>query len=235
MLPDAPSLVAKLARGTQPAPDFLRAALAQMGRTALVSSFGADSAVLLHMLARIDRDFPVIFIDTQMLFAETLVYQRDLAQALGLRNIITTAPRALVPDDLHQRDPEACCALRKTAPLEEALSGYSGWITGRKRHQAATRADLARAEWEPETQRIRLNPLADWDRAEISAYMDTHALPRHPLVARGFPSIGCAPCTTRVAAHEDPRAGRWRGAEKTECGIHFIGGLAAPAQREDAA
>ncbi len=220
---------------------FLRAAIPRIGRVALVSSFGADSAVLLHMVAQIDRDFPVVFIDTLALFEETVTYQRDLAEHLGLRNIIVTAPEraALAQQDpdgqLWQRDTESCCELRKAAPLERALQGYAGWITGRKRHQAATRALLERAEVEPGTGRIRLNPLADWTPAQIGAYLDQHALPRHPLVARGYPSIGCRPCTSRVGLGEDPRAGRWRGTEKTECGIHFIGGSPSRTGQEDAA
>ena len=223
------------------AAEFLRAALPQIGPIALVSSFGADSAVLLHMLAQIDRDFPVIFIDTLALFEETLAYQRDLAAHLGLRKILRVAPlpaelAARDPDSvLWQSDTESCCQLRKAEPLERALQGYAGWITGRKRHQAETRALLERAELEPGTGRIRLNPLADWDAARVSSYLDQHALPRHPLVAQGYPSIGCKPCTSRVMVGEDPRAGRWRGTQKTECGIHFIGGVPRQIAQEDAA
>ncbi|TVP72062.1 MAG: phosphoadenylyl-sulfate reductase [Rhodobacteraceae bacterium] len=220
---------------------FLRASIPQIGPVALVSSFGADSAVLLHMLAQIDRDFPVIFIDTLALFEETVSYQSDLAAHLGLRNILRVAPhRAELaerdPDGtLWQSDTESCCQLRKAEPLERALQGYAGWITGRKRHQAETRALLERAEVEPGTGRIRLNPLADWDAARIRSYLDQHELPRHPLVAQGYPSIGCKPCTSRVMVGEDPRAGRWRGTQKTECGIHFIGGVPRRLGQEDAA
>ena len=221
-----------------PATVFLRAALARVGRVALVSSFGADSAVLLHMVAQIDQTLPVLFIDTLALFPETVTYQRDLAVHLGLRNIQTLAPDrdalfARDPDGLlHRADPDTCCQMRKAEPLARALAGYDGWITGRKRYQADTRAALERAEVEIGTGRIRLNPLADWSAGQIGAYLDAHDLPRHPLVARGYPSIGCQPCTSRVLTGEDPRAGRWPGTEKTECGIHFIGGVP---QREDAA
>jgi len=173
---------------------------------------------------------PVIFIDTEMLFAETLVYQQELAERLALRDlrIIRATPadlRAHDPDDtLHQRDTDACCALRKTQPLQRALAGFDGWITGRKRYQAGTRAALEFFEVEEGTGRIKVNPLAHWAREDIRTYMEENRLPRHPLVARGYPSIGCMPCTSPVRADEDPRAGRWRDQDKTECGIHLVNG-----------
>ncbi len=185
-----------------------------MGRIALVSSFGADSAVLLHLVAMIDRNTPVLFIDTQLLFAETLVYQQELAERLALTNlrILRTAPRDLARNDpskaLHLSDPDRCCALRKTTPLHRALVGYDGWITGRKRHQSSSRATLEFFERDAASGRIKINPLAHWSPADVEAYMDENRLPRHPLVARGFPSIGCAPCTSAVQPGEDPRAGR---------------------------
>ena len=127
------------------------------------------------------------------------------------------------PDDtLHQRDTDACCNLRKTVPLANALLGYDGWITGRKRFQAEARATLA--HFESEGPRLKVNPLANWTAEDLRAYMDAHDLPRHPLVAKGYPSIGCWPCTTPVKEGEDARAGRWRGEDKEECGIHFIDG-----------
>ncbi|MCL1629039.1 phosphoadenylyl-sulfate reductase [Roseibaca sp. V10] len=224
-----------------PAPDFLARAIPRVGRVAMVSSFGADSAVLLHMVAQIDRALPVIFIDTLALFPETLAYQRDLAAHLGLTDIrrITPDRNALFTRDpdalLHLSDRESCCQLRKAEPLERALQGFDGWITGRKRFQADTRASLAPVEHEPGTGRIRLNPLAGWRAAEIAAYLDHHGLPRHPLVARGYPSIGCQPCTSPVRTGEDTRAGRWRGSDKTECGIHFIGGMPQSRRKDNAA
>lgn len=243
MQPDPHDLIADLVRAhaRSSAPVFLRDALARLKRVAMVSSFGADSAVLLHMVSQLDRALPVLFIDTLALFPETVAYQKNLAAHLRLSNVQTITPdRAALftrdPDGLlHRSDTESCCQLRKAEPLERALAGYDGWITGRKRHQAATRADLARAEVEPGTGRIRLNPLVDWTAAQISAYLDAHDLPRHPLVARGYPSIGCQPCTSRVLSGEEPRAGRWRGTGKTECGIHFIGGVPQRASQEDAA
>ena len=195
-------------------------------RIAMVSSFGADSAVLLHLIAQIDRNVPVLLIDTRLLFPETLTYQRDLADHLGLTNVqvIRAADRTVDAVDpygaLRHSDPDACCDLRKTQPLDTALKGYDAWITGRKRHQAQTRAGLGYFDLDAATTRIKINPLIDWKPARIAAHLDTHKLPRHPLVARGYPSIGCAPCTTRVNQGEDNRAGRWRGLEKTECGLH---------------
>ncbi len=196
---------------------------------ALVSSFGADSAVLLHMVAEIDRTTPVLFLQTGMLFAETLAYQRDLARQLGLTDvrIIAPDPADLAGDDpdgtLHRDNADGCCFLRKTLPLRRALESFGAWITGRKRVQAATRAGLEIFEEDRENGMLKVNPLAHWDGAAVRAYMRALGLPPHPLVARGFPSIGCAPCTTPVRAGEDPRAGRWRDQAKTECGIHFDG------------
>ncbi len=239
-LPD-PALFRLHGQAHLPARAFLARTLPRIGRVALVSSFGADSAVLLHMVAGIDPDLPVIFIDTLALFDETLAYQHRLAVQLGLRDVrrVTPGPGALARDDpdgqLHRTDPDACCALRKAAPLEAALHGFDGWITGRKRFQSESRAALTHVQREPGTGRIRLNPLADWAASDIAAYMDDHALPRHPLVARGYRSIGCAPCTRPVAAGDDPRAGRWADSAKTECGIHFIGGVAQPARAGSAA
>ena len=201
----------------------------QVGRIALVSSFGAESVALLHMLAVIDRTVPVLFIDTAMLFPETLDYQRQVAERLELSDlrIIRARPVALAAQDpdglLHQSDPDACCALRKTEPLERALHGFDAWITGRKRFQASTRAALEFFEADTDG-RLKVNPLAHWDKGDVQDYMINNRLPRHPLVARGYPSIGCAPCTSPVKPGEDERAGRWRGAAKEECGIHFVNG-----------
>ncbi|MGD9863556.1 MAG: phosphoadenylyl-sulfate reductase [Pseudodonghicola sp.] len=214
------------------ATSVMEAALHEAGDIALVSSFGAESVVLLHMAAVIERHVPVLFIDTQMLFTETLVYQTELTERLHLSNvqIIRAADSATEDPDntLHRRDTDACCALRKTRPLQQALAGFDGWITGRKRFQAGSRAALDFFEVEESdgqaTGRIKINPLAHWAPEDIRAYMEENRLPRHPLVARGYPSIGCAPCTSPVKPGEDPRAGRWRGQEKEECGIHFVNG-----------
>ncbi len=201
-----------------------------IGQVALVSSFGAESVVLLHMVAQINPETPVIFIDTEMLFDETLTYQREVAETLGLTNVRVISPDrgTLMEKDidglLHRTDPDACCDLRKTQPLENALKEFGGWITGRKRIQGGQRVNLPFFEKEEGSARIKINPLANWSLQQIAAYMNEHKLPKHPLVDHGFKSLGCAPCTTKVADGEDPRAGRWRGKEKTECGIHFVDG-----------
>lgn len=198
----------------------------EIGPVALVSSFGAESVVLLHMIAELNPATPIIFLDTEMLFDETLTYQRDVAATLGLTDVrvITPAREAVFEHDvdglLHQADVDACCDLRKTQPLENALAEFGGWITGRKRFQGGQRSALPLFE-KDRARRIKINPLANWTPQDIAAYMDQHNLPRHPLVAKGYPSVGCWPCTHRVGAHEDTRAGRWKDSEKTECGIHF--------------
>lgn len=218
--------------GDQSAQRMLEGALADpvLGKVALVSSFGADSVVLLHMVSQIAPETPVLFIDTLMLFPETLAYQRELAETLALRDlrIITPDRNALFDQDadalLHRARPDDCCTLRKTLPLAGALEGFDGWITGRKRFQGGSREGLTAFEAEAGTGRIKLNPLAGWAAQDVAAYITRHALPRHPLVSRGYPSIGCMPCTSRVEKGEDIRAGRWRGQDKNECGIHFIDG-----------
>lgn len=213
-----------------------------VGRVALVSSFGAESVVLLHMISVMAPQTPVLFIDTMMLFPETLDYQRDVSARLGLRDVrvIRAAEPAVAAHDpeglLHGRDPDACCHLRKTAPLEQALSDFDAWISGRKRFHGASRAELEFFEQEDATARIKINPLAHWGREDLAEYITNNRLPRHPLVARGYPSIGCAPCTAPATGSDDPRAGRWPGREKTECGIHFAGGKLqrpAPAPQQE--
>jgi len=213
---------------------------ADLGRVALVSSFGAESVVLLHLVSVIAPQTPVLFIDTRMLFAETLEYQRRLAETLPLcdiRTIRAAVPRVAFEDPdgtLHQVNTDACCAVRKVAPLDRALSTFDGWITGRKRFQGSTRQTVEFFEAEGDL-RIKVNPLAHWGRDDLEDYIVNNRLPRHPLVAKGYPSIGCAPCTSPVTEGEDARAGRWRKSEKTECGIHFINGKPVRMTRESAA
>ena len=217
------------------ATDVLEYALTGFGDAALVSSFGAESVVLLHMAAQIDAAVPVLFIDTELLFPETLAYQRDVADRLGLSNVqvIRAARETVFERDnenlLHLHDPDACCNLRKTEPLEKALKGYDTWVSGRKRYQGGQRAALEFFEIERPLGRLprtKVNPLAHWDSDDLRDYITAHDLPRHPLVSKGYPSVGCTPCTTRVSLGEDPRAGRWRDQGKTECGIHFGSGKA---------
>jgi len=196
------------------------------GKIALVSSFGTESAILLHMIAQIDRATPVIFLDTGKLFPETLAYRDELVAKLGLTDVRAIRPSgkqlaAYDPDGrLWQRDPDLCCAIRKTNPLDGALEGFEAWITGRKRSQGGTRRDMNMVEAGPDG-RVTVNPLAFWSDAQQNAYFETHNLPRHPLQSEGYASIGCATCTQRVQAGEDKRAGRWAGLDKTECGIHM--------------
>lgn len=195
------------------------------GRITLVSSFGAESAVLLHMVAQIDPETPVIFLDTGRLFDETLEHRDRLVDALGLRDVRSVQPRAHDTENLDPRGalweyaPDLCCQIRKAEPLERALQGFQAWITGRKRFHGATRSSLPSiemADW-----RVKVNPLADWSPDNVAAYMNDHNLPAHPLVDLGFPSIGCAPCTSPVRDGGDVRSGRWAGEDKTECGIHW--------------
>jgi phosphoadenosine phosphosulfate reductase len=199
------------------------------GRTALVSSFGASSVVLLHLVASVDRSLPVIFIDSGKMFGSTHRYRDEVATRLGLTDVRVARPdpAALGIHDtdsgLWMRNPDKCCAIRKVKPLAHALSGFDAWISGRKRHQGGQRAELPL--FEADGGRIKINPIANWTRDEVDAYLRLHDLPEHPLVADGFRSIGCMPCTTRVTEGEDERDGRWRGKQKTECGIHL--GLSA--------
>lgn len=194
------------------------------GRVAAVSSFGTESAVLLHMVSQIDRDVPVIFTNTQKMFGETLEYRDELSERLGFTDlrVFRPDPRRLATRDATglrwSYDPDGCCELRKVEPLRRALAPFDAWISGRKGFQSKTRMALPR--FEEDEGRLKINPLADWDKDRLEAYFAEHELPRHPLEADGYPSIGCKPCTSKVRPGEDPRAGRWRGWDKVECGIH---------------
>ena len=195
------------------------------GEIAAVSSFGADSAVLLHMIAGVDRTLPVIFLDTGKHFEETLAYRDALVSDLGLTDIrvITPLEAALIRDDpdgrLHRSDTEGCCAIRKVEPMARGVEPFKAWFTGRKRYQAETRAALP--VFEAVGPRARINPLARWTTADLAGYMRAHRLRENPLVAYGYLSIGCFPCTQPVKPGEDARSGRWAGQAKTECGIHL--------------
>lgn len=201
------------------------------GRACVVSAFGAESAVVLDLVARIDRRTPVLFIDTGKHFQETLDYRDMLIDRLRLEDVRSIGPaRDATPGDpdgaLHQTDTDACCDLRKVQPLDKALAQFDVWVTGRKRFQGGARAVLPTAEPDG-PDRLKLNPLADWTPDRIDAYFDNFALPRHPLWHRGYRSIGCGPCTGKPTASGDDRSGRWIGQEKTECGIHRYGDRAA--------
>ena len=197
-------------------------------RLAVVSSFGAESAVMLAMAAEIDRTTPVLFLDTGKLFGETLRYRDRLIARLGLSDVRTVAPDAAQlsvadPDGmLWLRDPDACCRVRKVAPLARALDGFAAWASGRKRYHGADRAVLPIFEADGKG-RIKINPVAEWSRARVEEEFTRRNLPRHPLEVDGYRSIGCMTCSDRVRPDEDLRAGRWRGRAKTECGIHATG------------
>ncbi|OYX69646.1 MAG: phosphoadenosine phosphosulfate reductase [Rhizobiales bacterium 32-66-11] len=194
-------------------------------RVASVSSFGAESVVLLHMVAQVDRTMPVLFLDTGHLFPETLAYRDQLIDRLGLTQVLTSHPDEAAragrdgDNDLWASDTDACCALRKVEPLARALAPFDAWLNGRKRYQAVTRLRIPVVE--ADGRHIKFNPLAAVGPAEIAGWIKAHGLPEHPLKTFGFASVGCMPCTSRVAPGEDARAGRWRGAAKTECGIHL--------------
>jgi phosphoadenosine phosphosulfate reductase len=208
--------------------EVIEAALKTVGREhlALVSSFGTESAALLKVMADVDPAIPVIFLDTGWLFEETLAYRDTLIAALGLRDVRSIKPleEALSREDpdreLWFNDPDGCCRIRKVEPLARALKPFSAWINGRKRFQGGVRADIAVVE--QDGARLKFNPFATISRAEIEAIYKAAKLPPHPLVASGFRSVGCMPCTSRASADEDARAGRWRGRPKTECGIHTM-------------
>jgi phosphoadenosine phosphosulfate reductase len=195
-----------------------------LGDAAIVSSFGAESAVLLHLISSIDPTVPVLFLETGKHFPETLAYRDQLEAKLGLKDLRSLTPDSQLlakKDETGLRwsyDPDGCCEIRKVMPLKAALAPFDAQFTGRKAFQSSTRSALPR--FEIEEGRLKVNPLADWDKARIDAYMVEHDLPPHPLVEQGYPSIGCAPCTSMVKPGEDPRAGRWRGWDKVECGIH---------------
>jgi phosphoadenosine phosphosulfate reductase len=205
---------------------ILRAAIVREwpGELTYVSSFGAESAVMLALIADVDPGLPILFIDTGMHFPQTLDYRDDLIERLGL-----TGVRTLHPDDGERRaeDPksvlwkanaDACCALRKVRPLEPALGGFSAWITGRKRFHGGARVNLP--VFEHADGRFKVNPLANWAQSDVDLFLEQRDLPRHPLVAQGYPSIGCWPCTQPADDPDNPRAGRWAGLKKTECGLH---------------
>lgn len=206
--------------------DLLEVMIKQVfpGRMALVSSFGSESAVLIEMVAQVDPSTPILFLDTGKLFGETLRYRDTLRSRFGLTDLRSIKPDAeeVKAEDknglLWTRNLDACCDLRKTRPLDKALEGFDAWITGRKRFQTSTRAALPLIE-ESEG-RIKINPLANFGLEDLQAIANEKDLPRHPLVADGYLSIGCMPCTKRVQPGEDYRAGRWAGTDKTECGIH---------------
>ena len=214
-------------RSASPA-EVIAAALRAVGRDklAVVSSFGTESAALLKVMADVDPAIPVVFLDTGWLFEETLAYRDTLIATLGLRDVRSIKPLEETlsredPDrELWFSDPDACCRIRKVEPLQRALAPFSAWINGRKRFQGGLRAEMAVVE--DDGAKLKFNPFANVEREEIEAIYKLAKLPPHPLLASGYQSVGCMPCSSRTAPGEDARAGRWRGRAKTECGIHTI-------------
>ena len=204
----------------------IETALKIVGREhlALVSSFGTESAALLKVMADVDPSIPVVFLDTGWLFDETLVYRDALIATLGLRDVRSIKPleETLAREDADRElwfsDPDACCRIRKVEPLARALKPFSAWLNGRKRFQGGVRAEIPVVE--DDGAKLKFNPFANVSREEIEAIYQLAKLPPHPLVASGYLSVGCMPCSSRTATDEDARAGRWRGRAKTECGIH---------------
>jgi len=193
-------------------------------RIALSSSFGAEAAVLLDLVLRIDSKIPIIFLDTGKLFEETYNYVTQLSRHIGFKDLRIIRPkkeRLLKKDpsgNLWQTEPDMCCHIRKVEPLETALKGFKAWITGRKRYHGDIRLNLDPIE--SVDGYIKINPLINWDAKRIQSYFSEKKLPKHPLLSRGFKSIGCYHCTRETEDGEGVRSGRWLGDQKTECGIH---------------
>jgi phosphoadenosine phosphosulfate reductase len=193
-------------------------------RLVLASSMGDE--VLVHLASDVAPEIAVLFIDTGYHFAETLGTADAYAATRPLR-LLTVAPRQTVAEQdvaegprLHERDPDRCCALRKVEPLERGLAPFAAWVTGMRRVDAPTRTDLDVVGWDARRGKVKLNPLAAWSDADVDAYATAHGVLLNPLRQIGYASIGCAPCTRPTAEGEDPRAGRWAGRAKTECGLH---------------
>uniref|UniRef100_A0A2A4YUS3 Adenosine 5'-phosphosulfate reductase n=1 Tax=OCS116 cluster bacterium TaxID=2030921 RepID=A0A2A4YUS3_9PROT len=202
-----------------------------VGNIALVSSFGTEAAVLLHMVSQAKPDTDVLFIETGKHFNETHDYIETLRDQLGLTSLKLIKPdeKLLAQEDpkgeLHKTNPDMCCTLRKSFPLQDAMVEYDGWITGRKRYHGGQRANLPFIE--REERQLKINPLIHFSPKMIADYFIEHKLPPHPLLAQGFRSVGCAPCTDKTKEGDDIRSGRWAGVDKVECGIHLSpeGGL----------
>lgn len=204
-----------------------------LGRITVVSSFGVESAVLLHLVSCVRPDIAVTFLDTGFHFEETIEYRDELVARLNLTDVRSARVDPLAEKRLdeqrwlHRIDPDRCCQLRKVEVLSRALRGFGGWVSGQKRFQSAQRQLIERVEFDAERSKFKFNPLADWRAEDIENYFVAHDLPRHPLLAEGFRSIGCGPCTTAAGENEHARAGRWRGSDKIECGLHRPGDLIA--------
>jgi phosphoadenosine phosphosulfate reductase len=205
--------------------EIVRWAVEATGGSIAVAGSMQD-AILPHLVSRVRPDVDVLFLETGYHFGATLDTKDVVARSLPI-TVVDVLPRQTVPEQdaeygarLHDRDPGLCCFLRKVDPLARALEPYSAWVTGVRREEAVTRANTPVVAWDEAHAMVKVNPLATWTAADVEAYQVEHDLPRNPLVARGYPSIGCEPCTRRVAPGADPRSGRWAGSDKVECGIH---------------
>ncbi len=194
--------------------------------TDLIVAASMQDLILPHLFSRLIPDVEVLFLQTGYHFAQTLA-TRDLAARTLPITVVEALPRQSVAqqdaqygEKLHDRDPNLCCFLRKVDPLARSLDGRGAWVTGVRRVEGPTRATTPIVSWDQKHDLVKINPLVAWSDEDVEAYQVAHDLPRNPLVAQGYPSIGCAPCTRQVAPGEDPRAGRWSGNDKTECGIH---------------
>ena len=215
--------------------------LAFKDRIAVVSSFGAEAAVLLHLVAQVDKATPILFLETGKHFLETLTYRDILIDRFGFTDARSLEPspadlaREDPAGDLWSKQPNRCCHLRKVEPLQRALAGRDAWLTGQRRAHGPERARLAVEEWDDARGIAKFNPLALWTDDSVWHYVDRHQLPTNPLHAKGYASIGCEPCTRAIHADEDPRAGRWwwEAGHTKECGLHIT--AAASAQQRVAA
>ncbi len=189
-------------------------------RTALTVSFGGGGVVLAHIVSRLDRSVPVLFLDTGFHFPETLAFKERFAAQYGL-NLVELRPLT-DPGPLYRTDPDRCCWIRKIEPLERALAGFDAWISALRRDQSDTRSSIELIEHHEVDGRpvVKVFPLADWSRGDVWRYIRENGIPYHPLLDQGYTSIGCWPCTRPTAPGEPERAGRWSGTGKTECGIH---------------
>ena len=209
--------------------EILRWALTQFAPDiTLACSFGGVSGMaLLDMTFKQDPNVPVFYADTDFLFPETYALRDAVAKRYGIqprafKSALTPEEQAAqYGDALWSRDPDTCCELRKVQPTAEALKGYRAWITGIRRDQAASRGNISIVEWDSKYELVKVNPLANWDDAQVREYLNENDVPYNPLNDRGYPSLGCTHCTRAVKPGEDPRAGRWSGFDKTECGIHL--------------
>ncbi|MDF8263293.1 phosphoadenylyl-sulfate reductase [Luteipulveratus flavus] len=206
------------------AQDVLRWADRHLARFAVAASM--QDTVLVHLASQVVPGIDVLFLDTGYHFPQTLQTRDEVARRYDVTVRDLTARQTVAEQDasygarLHDRDPDLCCTLRKTHPLDEAVDTYDGWATGLRRAESATRALTPVVTFDERRERIKLAPLAAWSDEQVAAYVDEHDVIMNPLLSQGYPSIGCEPCTRRVLAGEDARAGRWSGTGKTECGIH---------------